>query len=242
MSVALCIGAPYALLCALQRLKRVALKDKRVRAVTEVLRLIKFSDWEDFSRHEISHVWREEVSRVWKTGFKAAVKLISVTTLLPILAMVLSEQFCSPPLAEDRPPATIFTSLQYFNVIRQPLMFFLLVAGAWADSAVALGRIGQFLLAEEQDELYTIHPEAELAIDADSDFTWETVHDTASASAEGQPDVTKNPNKSGEPTPPAGEKTKESEAGQRPGGGEKEGEKRRRGWFGRKGQARAEPV
>ncbi|EPT04809.1 hypothetical protein FOMPIDRAFT_1045494 [Fomitopsis schrenkii] len=143
----------------------------------------------------ISKVWQEDVSRVRKTGSKAVVKLISVTTILPILAMV----------------------------IRHPLMFFLLVAGAWADSAVALGRIGQFPLAEEQDEPYTIHPEADLAIDADSDFTWETVHNTASAIAEGQLDNTKNPNKSVEPTPPADDQAKESEADERQGEGEKGG-------------------
>lgn len=69
------LGFPLQVVCGTtmfkQRLKGVALTDKRVRVVTEVLqgiRLIKFFGWEDFFEHEISDVRRAEVSRVKKIG------------------------------------------------------------------------------------------------------------------------------------------------------------------------------
>lgn len=49
------------------------------------------------------------------------------------------------------------------------------LAGA-ADSAVALGRVGKFLIAEELEESYTVKEESKYAIDVDGDFTWETAH------------------------------------------------------------------
>ena len=116
-------------------------------------------------------------------------------------------------------------------------MFFPLVAGACADSAVALGRIGQFLLAEE--EPYTICPEAELAINAEGDFTWETAH-AFTAPTEVQPDVTKNSGKNGEPPPSKGDKGERTEKGlneEEMSEGNQGKLKDGRGWFGRKGKS-----
>lgn len=53
-------------------------------------------------------------------------------------------------------------------------MFFPAVIAAAADGAVALGRIGKFLTAEELAEAYTISQESKYAIDVDGDFKWET--------------------------------------------------------------------
>ena len=56
-------------------------------------------------------------------------------------------------------------------ICQSPMFFPLVVAGACADSAVVHERICQFILApEEEEEPYTIRPEAELAINAEGDF------------------------------------------------------------------------
>ena len=122
-------------------------------------------------------------------------------------------------------------------------MFFPLVAGACADSAVALGRIGQFLLAEEHAEPYTILPEAEFAIDAEGDFTWETVH-AGKVSAEVQPDITENKDKNGEPPPPTEDKAVadvRSTVAEEKCEDEPETQKDVRGWFGRKSRGKPQP-
>lgn len=44
-----------------------------------------------------------------------------------------------------------------------------------ADAAVALGRIGSFLTAEELAEPYLIDKDSKHAVDVEGDFEWETV-------------------------------------------------------------------
>jgi ATP-binding cassette subfamily C (CFTR/MRP) protein 1 len=44
-----------------------------------------------------------------------------------------------------------------------------------SDAYVSLGRIGQFLLAEEQEATFMIKQDAEYAVDVEGDFTWEVV-------------------------------------------------------------------
>lgn len=71
--------------------------------------------------------------------------------------------------------AIIFTSLQFFNIIRTPLIWLPLVLASLSDVLVALNRLSKFLVAEELDEPYSYDPTSELAIDAEGDFTWEAV-------------------------------------------------------------------
>ena len=54
-----------------------------------------------------------------------------------------------------------------------------LVTDAW----VSLGRIGQFLIAEELEPPYPIDPSRKFAVDVDGDFTWE-VSDIAKVTAD----------------------------------------------------------
>lgn len=50
-----------------------------------------------------------------------------------------------------------------------------LVLAVLSDVLVALRRVSAFLIAEELDEPYSYDPESKLAIDAEGDFTWESV-------------------------------------------------------------------
>ena len=74
-------------------------------------------------------------------------------------------------------PAIIFSSLQFFNIIRAPLVFFPLVLSNVSDALVALGRIGDFLTADELEDPYEVDDSAEnkWALRVDGSFTWETV-------------------------------------------------------------------
>ncbi|THH01938.1 hypothetical protein EW145_g6827, partial [Phellinidium pouzarii] len=160
------------------RLSGVQITDRRVRLTTEVLqgiRLIKFYAWEAFYAHQIGCLREKEVATIGRTAVARA-GLISVVTVIPIVASVLS--FITYALSgHDLNPAIIFSSLQYFNIIRAPLMFFPLIMSAVSDAIVALGRIGVFLSAEELEEPYVIDssPENKWAVRAEGSFTWETV-------------------------------------------------------------------
>ncbi|KAI0795014.1 multidrug resistance-associated ABC transporter [Abortiporus biennis] len=167
-----------------QRKKGVKITDSRVRLTTEVLqgiRLIKFYAWEAFYAHQIGHLRGQEIKTIRKAALARAT-LIAVVTFIPILASILS--FITYALSgHNLNVAIIFSSLQFFNIIRAPLVFFPVVIAAAADAVVALGRIGSFLTAEELADPYMIDEDSKLAIDVDADFCWETAYKSGNGGA-----------------------------------------------------------
>ncbi|KAF5354262.1 hypothetical protein D9756_007067 [Leucocoprinus leucothites] len=159
-----------------QRKKGVQFTDTRIRLTTEVLqgiRLIKFYAWEAFYSHQIAELRRREITAVGKAAVARSL-LISLITFIPILASILS--FITYALSgHDLNIAIIFTSLQLFNAIRQPLIMFPFVLSALSDALVALGRIGSFLIAEELPEPHKVEQGRALAVEVDGDFSWDTV-------------------------------------------------------------------
>ncbi|KAJ3537700.1 hypothetical protein NM688_g6639 [Phlebia brevispora] len=160
-----------------QRKKGVVITDQRVRLTTEVLqgiRLIKYYAWESFYVHQIAALRARELKAVRKLAFARA-SLIAVVTIVPVLASVLS--FITYALSgHNLNIAIIFSSLQFFNIIRAPLIFFPLVMANVADAAVAMGRISTFLTAEELAEPYKVDPDSKYAISVDGSFQWETAY------------------------------------------------------------------
>ncbi|KAF5310093.1 hypothetical protein D9619_010353 [Psilocybe cf. subviscida] len=159
-----------------QRKKGVALTDKRVRLTTEVLqgiRLIKFYAWEEFYSYQVGQLRGREIKTIRKSAVARSM-LIAVVTFIPILASILS--FITYALSgHELNVGIIFSSLQLFNIIRAPLIFFPFVFAALTDALVALGRIGKFLTSEDLAEPYPINSESPVAVRAQGDFVWETV-------------------------------------------------------------------
>ena len=60
-----------------------------------------------------------------------------------------------------------------------------LVFSVCSDAYVSLGRIGEFLLAEEQEAAFMIKEDAEYAVNIDGDFTWEVVDPTKVTNTKG---------------------------------------------------------
>ncbi|KLO13407.1 multidrug resistance-associated ABC transporter [Schizopora paradoxa] len=164
------------------RRKGVVFTDRRVRFTTEILqgiRLIKFFAWEQFYGENIGKLREAEVRQIRRAAIARAT-MISVVTMIPILASILS--FITYALiGHALNPAIIFSSLQYFNIIRMPLVFFPLVLTSCSDAVVALGRIGKFLTAEELEEPYAIDDEMKWAVKTNATFAWETVGKPAQA-------------------------------------------------------------
>jgi len=66
-----------------------------------------------------------------------------------------------------------------------PLVMIPMVFSMCSDAYVSLGRIGEFLLAEEQDETFVIKQDAEYAVDVEGDFTWEVADPTKVTNTKG---------------------------------------------------------
>lgn len=94
-------------------------------------------------------------------------------TLIPTLAAVLT--FITYSLSGHKlDTATIFASLQLFNLIQGPLRQLPITFTKLTDAYVALKRITDILIAEEQPQDVTILEFADFAIEAVGDFTFET--------------------------------------------------------------------
>lgn len=94
-------------------------------------------------------------------------------SFVPIAAAILS--FITYSLSgHDLNAAIIFSSLQLFNVIRQPLTQLPMAFTMCTDAYVALGRVAKALLAEELENDLHVNLGAPDAIKVSGDFTWES--------------------------------------------------------------------
>ncbi|KAK7454037.1 hypothetical protein VKT23_011548 [Stygiomarasmius scandens] len=158
-----------------QRRKGVKITDSRVRMTTEVLqgvRLIKSYAWEEFYTSQVQNIRKREIRTVRTIALARSVA-VAFISFIPILASVLS--FITYSLSgHELNVAVIFTSLQFFNIIRTPMILLPIVLNSMSDALVALGRIQSFLAAEELAEPYKVDYELKHAVEVDGDFTWET--------------------------------------------------------------------
>ncbi|KAF9020670.1 multidrug resistance-associated ABC transporter [Hymenopellis radicata] len=166
------------------RNKMVKVTDDRVRLTTEVLqgiRLIKFYAWEAFYSHRIGELRTKEIGFLRDTAVGSSL-MLAIMGFVPVLSAVLS--FVTYGLTgHTLNVAIIFSSLQFFNVIRSPMVMFPLVLAFLADSMVAVGRVSKFLLAEELPDPYRIDKDSDDAVRLDASFTWEAIKTDESKSA-----------------------------------------------------------
>lgn len=148
------------------------------------IRLIKFFSWENFYLGQINALRVKEMATVRKFSLALAAMIGSVT-FMPVLASILS--FITYYLTgHDLNIAIIFTSLQFFGIIRQPLTVLPFVMSAVAQAMVSLDRISKFLSAEEMATSYEVDKNAPNSVMVNADFTWEVTAKSASESVEDQ--------------------------------------------------------
>ncbi|KAG7091281.1 hypothetical protein E1B28_010329 [Marasmius oreades] len=167
----------FAYIMMQQRQKGVKITDARVRLTTEVLqgiRLLKFYGWEDFYVNQISKLRKGELDTIRKSAI-AQSGLVACISFIPLVASILS--FITYSLSgHDLNVATIFTALQFFNIIRTPLIMLPLILSGLAEFIVAVQRISAFLTAEELAEPPTVDYESKDAIRVENaNFTWDAV-------------------------------------------------------------------
>ena len=163
--------------------------DQRVSLTQEILqavRFVKYFGWESSFLERIGDIRKREIRSIQillaiRNGINAA------STALPIFASMLS--FITFSLSQHAlNPAPIFSSLALFNSLRMPLNLLPLVIGQVVDAWSSLGRIQDFLLAEEQEDDFVWDMKGENAVAMDhAEFTWERT-------------VTQDPEKGGPPS------------------------------------------
>lgn len=149
--------------------------DQRVSLTQEILqsvRFVKYFGWESSFLERIGNIRKREIRSVQiLLAMRNAINAVSMS--LPIFASMLS--FITYSLSQHvLNPAPIFSSLALFNALRFPLSLLPLVIGQVIDAWASLGRVQDFLLAEEQDDDFVWDMESKNAFCVDrADFTWE---------------------------------------------------------------------
>lgn len=177
----LVIGIPlltFAIRMLVQRRKRInKLTDQRVSLTQEILqgvRFVKFFGWEKSFLERLKEIRKHEIHSIQiLLAIRNAIQCVSMS--MPIFASMLS--FITYSLSKHSlTPAPVFSSLALFNSLRMPLNLLPLVIGQVTDAWTALGRIQEFLLAEEQKEDIKWDKSMSNAIEVkNASFTWERV-------------------------------------------------------------------
>ena len=151
--------------------------DQRVSLTQEILqavRFVKYFGWETSFLERVNDIRRREIRSI---QFLLAIRngINAVSMSLPIFASMLS--FITYSLSKhDLNPAPIFSSLALFNSLRMPLNLLPMVIGQVIDAWASLGRIQEFLIAEEQDDDFNWDMEGKSAVTMEhADFTWERI-------------------------------------------------------------------
>jgi ATP-binding cassette, subfamily C (CFTR/MRP), member 1 len=149
--------------------------DQRVSLTQEILgsvRFVKFFGWETSFLERLKELRKREIRAIQVLlAIRNAINAASMS--MPIFASMLS--FITYSLTNHGlAPARIFSSLALFNSLRMPLNLLPLVIGQVTDATTSLGRIQEFLLAEEQTDDVIWDEEMEPAVDVqNASFTWE---------------------------------------------------------------------
>ena len=149
--------------------------DQRVSLTQEVLqsvRFVKFFGWESSFLARINQIRKREIKSI-QILLTIRNAILAVSMSMPVFASMLS--FITYSLSNHAlNPAPIFSSLALFNSLRMPLNMLPMVLGQITDAWASLGRIQEFLLAEEQQDDIIWDMEAKQAVTMrDSAFTWE---------------------------------------------------------------------
>ena len=149
--------------------------DQRVSLTQEILqavRFVKYFGWESAFLERIGQIRRREIRAIQVLlTIRNAINAVSMS--LPIFASMLS--FITYSLSNhDLVAAPIFSSLALFNSLRMPLNLLPLVIGQVVDAWSSIGRIQDYLIAEEQNDDFIWDMEGKHAVSVEhADFTWE---------------------------------------------------------------------
>ncbi|KAJ8613210.1 hypothetical protein MRB53_037076 [Persea americana] len=154
--------------------------DQRVSLTQEILsavRFVKFFGWEGSFLERLSKIRDREINRIqWLLAIRNAITAVAMS--MPIFASMLA--FITYALSghdvssHNGGAATVFSSLALFNSLRLPLNLLPMIIGQAVDALSSVGRIQEFLLAEEaNDEAVWDNSSEAAVVMANGSFTWE---------------------------------------------------------------------
>lgn len=149
--------------------------DKRVSIMREVLgamKIIKFYSWEEAYETKIMKVRTAEMNKIRRmltVRNMINALFVSAPTLAGLVSFVVLER-----TGGQLNPATVFSSLTSFSIIRMPLMFLPIAVVSGYDAYVAVNRIQDLLSAPEvQNYVQFDSDQKEAIVVEDASFVWQ---------------------------------------------------------------------
>ena len=160
------------------RQKAMIWTDKRAKLIQELLggmRILKFFAWEDPYLAKLAGLRKQELTKI-RTLLLLRAATMAVAMSLPALATVIAfTAYAYTNPNDSRNPATIFTSLTLFNLLRMPLMLLPVALATATDAKNAFNRLREVFLAEQLTRTYTIDRDSKYALTVENaSFLWET--------------------------------------------------------------------
>ena len=158
-----------------RRLSINKVTDLRVSLTQEILksvRFVKYYGWEGAFLARLRGIRRKEITLI-QTLLTMRNGINAVSVSLPIFASMLS--FIVYSLTKHKlTPATVFSSLSLFNTLRVPFNLLPVVIGQVTDAWTSIGRIQEYLMAEEQqdDVIWNMQAKQGVLIEH-AHFVWE---------------------------------------------------------------------
>lgn len=178
-----------------QRKSVTVITDSRVSLMREILhsmKIIKFYSWEEAYLDKIDKIRKKELKKISSINVLQNI-LNAIFASIPTLAGLVSFIVLSKTGGVLN-PATVFSSLSVFNIIRAPLLILPLSLMSTNDGFQALVRIQDFLSAPEMVQYIQRGPtlSGDSVILTDATFIWEVEEaeeETEKASAENREDA-----------------------------------------------------
>lgn len=159
------------------RRKAMIWTDKRAKLIQELLggmRIIKFFAWEVPYLEKIRQIRHQELKKIRSLLVTRALTM-AVATSLPVIATIIAFTAFAYTTNDSRNPATIFTSLTLFNMLRMPLMMLPVALATATDAKNAFDRLREVFLAERIERTYEIDTGAKHAVEVrNGTFLWES--------------------------------------------------------------------
>lgn len=159
------------------RRKAMIWTDKRAKLIQELLggmRIIKFFAWEIPYLEKIRQIRHQELKKIRSLLIIRALTM-AVATSLPVIATIIAFTAFAYTTSDSRDPATIFTSLTLFNMLRMPLMLLPVALATATDAKNAFDRLREVFLAERITRTYEIDMNAKNAVEVrNGTFLWES--------------------------------------------------------------------
>lgn len=158
------------------RRKTMIWTDKRVKLIQELLggmRVIKFFAWEVPYLNKIHELRREELKKIRSLLIIRSLTM-AVAMALPTLATVIAFFAYAYTGGNSQDPATIFTSLTLFNLLRMPLMMLPVALATATDAKNAFTRLKEVFVADQLESTYTVDKGLDNAVEIkNGTFKWE---------------------------------------------------------------------